>query len=168
MIKKILEEALNTQISNEIYSSNLYLSMAAFYHELNLNGFANWMRVQAQEEMTHALKLFDYLLDRGARPILGRIEAPPHSWDNPLGGFIATLEHERSITEQINKLADLSIKEGDHATLAVLQWFIQEQVEEEATASEIVDRLRLAKDSPGGLFILDSEMRQRKLEGQGV
>lgn len=163
MIKKVVEDAINEQISKEIFSSHLYLSMAAYYHSVNLNGFANWMRLQAQEEMDHALKFFDYLLDRGGNVKLGDIQAPKSSWDNALDGFQDALKHEMKITESINNLADLAIKEGDHATLALLQWFVQEQVEEEANVSEIVDRLSLAKDSPGGLFILDSEMKQRKL-----
>lgn len=164
MIKKVVEDAINAQISKEIYSSHLYLSMAAYYHSNNLNGFANWMRLQAQEEMSHALKFFDYILDRGGSVKIGEIKAPKLNWDSPLDGFQDAYKHEMMVTESINNLADLAIKEGDHATLAILQWFIQEQVEEEAAVSEIVDRLTLAKDSPGGLFILDSEMKQRKSE----
>ena len=162
MIKKIMEETINEQIAKEMYSSNLYLSMAAYFHTINLNGFANWMRLQAQEEMAHALKFFDYLLDRGANVVLGQIDAPKRVWENPLNAFEESLAHEISITESINNLADLSIQEKDHATHNMLQWFIQEQVEEEATVNEICDRLKLAEGSPGGLFILDHEMKQRQ------
>jgi ferritin len=163
MLKKVMEDALNEQIVKEMFSSNLYLSMAAYFHTINLNGFANWMRLQAQEEMVHALKFFDYLLDRGANVTLGTIEAPKKQWDSPLNAFEESLAHEIKITESINHLADLSIQEKDHATHNMLQWFIQEQVEEEATVNEICDRLKLADGSPGGLFILDHEMKQRQL-----
>lgn len=164
MIKQKMVDAINKQISKEIYSSHLYLSMAAYYHDINLNGFAGWMRMQAQEEMDHALKFFDYLLDRGAKPELQAIDSPEKKWDSPLAGFEAAYKHEQAVTESINQLANMSIEEADHATHNMLQWFIQEQVEEEASVSEIVDRLRLAGDSPGGLFILDHELRQRKLD----
>lgn len=163
MLKENMKDAINNQIKMEMYSSNLYLSLAAYYHETNLNGFANWMRIQAQEETEHALKFFDYLLDRGANPEIMTIEAPPRKWASPLEGFQHALAHERKVTASINDLANLSIKEADHATHTLLQWFIQEQVEEEASVNEIVDRLELAGDSPGGLFILDHEMRSRKI-----
>lgn len=162
MIKEIMQEAINEQIIKELYSSNLYLSMAAYYHSLNLNGFANWMRVQAQEENAHAMKFFNYLLERGGSPRIGAIPAPPHKWEGVLQGFETALDHERIVTQSINALADLAIKEGDHATHILLQWFITEQVEEESTACEMVDRIKLAGDSPGGLFFLDSEVKQRK------
>lgn len=164
MLKQNMIEAINNQIKMEIYSSHLYLSLAAYYHEINLNGFANWMRIQAQEETQHALKFFDYLLDRGAKPEIMAVEAPQQSWNSPLDGFKHALNHEQKVTAAINDLANLSIKEADHATHTLLQWFIQEQVEEEASVNEIVDRLELAGDSPGGLFILDHDMRSRKAE----
>jgi ferritin len=154
MIKQVMQDAINKQIAKEMYSSNLYLAIAAYFHSINLNGFAHWMRLQAQEEMTHALKFFDYLLDRGGHVEIGSLEAPPSEWDSPLAGFEASYLHEQSITESINKLA---------ATTILLQWFITEQVEEEATVSEIVDRIKLAGDSAGGLFFLDNELKQRQL-----
>jgi len=163
MVKTIIQDAINAQIEREMYSSNLYLSLAAYYHTINLNGFANWMRIQAQEETQHALKMFDYLLSRGGEPKIATIKAPVGNWTTPLEGFEAALNHECYITENISKLADLAIKEGDHATHVMLQWFITEQVEEEASTSEMVDRIRLAGDSPGGIFMLDNEMKQRKL-----
>ncbi len=163
MIKKVMQDAINEQIAKEMYSSNLYLAIAAYFHSINLNGFAHWMRLQAQEEMDHALKFFDYLLDRGGHVEIGSLAAPPSKWESPLDGFEASYNHEISITESINKLADLAAKEGDHATTILLQWFITEQVEEEATVSEIVARIRLAGDSPGGLFLLDNELKQRQL-----
>ena len=166
MIKETMQEAINKQIVREMYSSNLYLAMAAYYHSMNLNGFARWMRLQAQEEMDHALKFFDYLLDRGGMPKIGKIDATPTEWDSPQAGFEAALAHEEKISGHINDLADLSIKEGDHATHVLMQWFVQEQVEEEATVGEIVDRLNLAGDSKGGLFMLDNELKQRQPEPQ--
>ena len=161
MIQKVLEDAINQQIAREMYSSNLYLSMAGSFHSINLNGFANWMRVQAQEEMAHALKFFDYLLDRGGNVRIGEIAAPENIWKNPLDGFQASYEHEQKVTQWINEIADLAVKEGDHATQVLLQWFITEQVEEEATVSDIVARLRLAGDSSGSLFMLDNELKTR-------
>lgn len=163
MIKEIVQDAINTQITREMYSSNLYLAMAAYYHSINLNGFAHWMRLQAQEEMTHALKFFDYLLDRGGTVKIGEISSVQSTWKGPLEAFEAALHHEENITARINELADLAIKESDHATSILLQWFITEQVEEEATTGEIVDRIRLASDSVGGLFMLDSELKSRVL-----
>lgn len=166
MIKDTVQDAINKQIVKEVYSSNLYLSMAGYFHSINLNGMATWMRTQAQEEMQHALKLFDYLLDRGGKPIIGEIDAPPSEWESPLDGFQAALDHERHITESINRLAGLANKEGDLATQVLLHWFINEQVEEEATVQELVDRLKLASDSPGGLFILDNELRNKDIPNQ--
>lgn len=161
MIKKVVEEAINQQIVREMYSSNLYLAMAGYYHTINLNGFANWMRVQAQEEMTHALKLFDYLLDRGGHAKIGAINEPQSSWDNVLHAFEASYHHEQLVTQWVNDLADLAIKEGDHATHILMQWFITEQVEEEANVSDIVSRLKLAGDNSGSLFMLDNELKSR-------
>ena len=161
MIKKVVQDAINEQIVKELYSSNLYLSMAAYYRLINLNGFANWMRIQVQEEMFHAMKFFDYLLERGGEAKIGVINAPPTKWKSPLDVFVAAQKHEESVTESINKLATLAMKENDYATNILLQWFITEQVEEESTVSEIVERLKLAGDSKSSLFMLDSELKTR-------
>jgi len=161
MIKKSIEQAINEQIIREMYSSNLYLSMAAYFSSINLKGFANWMHVQAEEEMMHALKFFDYLLDRGGKVSLGKIEAPKVDWNSPLEAFEDAYHHEQLVTGWINDLADLAFTEKDHATSSMLQWFIDEQVEEESTASEIVEILKLIGDSKGGLFFLDNELKQR-------
>jgi len=163
MIKQSVRDAINQQITKEMYSSNLYLAMASYFHTVNLNGFANWMRIQAQEEMMHAIKFFDYLINRGGEVKLGQIAAPPQQWDSPLSAFEAAYEHEQLVTASINEMAGLSLQESDHATNVFLHWFITEQVEEEATVSEIVDRLRLAGDSKSSLFILDNELKQRTL-----
>lgn len=159
MISKKLEKAINEQIAKEIYSSNLYLSMAGYYQSKSLNGMANWMRNQSQEELQHAYKFFDFLLDRGGVPVIGKIDSPPNNWGNPLAGFEDALKHERLITKSINELSNLAQKEKDLPLEVLLHWFISEQVEEEATVQELVDRLKLASDSPGGLFILDNELR---------
>jgi ferritin len=162
MISKVMEDAINAQITRELYSANLYLAMAAYYHSRNLNGFANWMRIQASEEMQHAMKFFDYLLERDGKVALGTIDAPPTEWESTLDAFEKALEHERYITKNINDLADLAFDQRDHATSNMLQWFVNEQVEEEATTGEIVDRLKLAGDSKSPLFMLDSELKSRK------
>ena len=162
MIKEVIQNAINTQIAREIYSSNLYLSMAGYYTTKNLHGFANWMRIQAEEEMTHALKFFDYLLDRGGKPVLAAIAAPPSEWTNPVKVFEDAYHHEQLVTSWIHELADLAITERDHATSSMLKWFIDEQVEEEATTGEIYDRLVMVGDNPTALFFLDNELKARK------
>ncbi len=163
-----MEDAINEQITRELYSANLYLAMAAYYHSKNLNGFANWMRIQASEEMQHAMKFFDYLLERDGKIVLGTIDAPPTEWASTLDAFEKALEHERYITKNINELADLSFEQRDHATSNMLQWFVNEQVEEEATTGEIVDCLKLAGDSKSPLFMLDSELKSRKATPAGA
>ena len=161
MIKKEMQDAINKQIVREIYSANLYLAMASYYATMNLNGFSNWMRVQADEEMQHAMKFFDYLLDRNGKPVIGAIDAPQTEWKSTLDAFESALEHEKKVTGYINDLMDLSIELKDHATTSLLQWFIDEQVEEEATTGEMVDRLKLIDDSKGALFFLDNELKSR-------
>lgn len=161
MLSNKMQEALNDQINAEYFSSYLYLSMAAHCEAINLQGFAHWMRVQSQEEMGHAMKFFDFVLDRGGRVALKQVQGPPTSWQSPVAVFEATLEHERLITSRIGKLVDLALAESDHATNAFLQWFVNEQVEEEKTADSILQKLRLMQDAPGGLFLLDQELAQR-------
>ena len=160
MIKKVIQDAINVQIKKEMFSSNLYLAMAAYYHKINLNGFASWMRIQAQEEQFHALKFYDYLIDRGGHAIIAQIDAPTTEWATPLTAFEASLEHEKLVTTSINSLADLAVKESDHATNIMLQWFITEQVEEEATVSDIVERLKMMGDFKGGLYMMDNELKR--------
>lgn len=163
MLKESIQNELNSQLTREMYSSNLYLAMAGYYQSINLRGFAHWMRLQAQEETTHAMKFFDYILDRGGTVKIDAISAPPFSWDSPLLAMEAALKHEKSVTQHINELADLSIKEGDHATHIFLQWFVTEQVEEEANVNEIVDKLKLIGDWKGGLLMIDNELGKRML-----
>jgi ferritin len=161
MLTKKMQDALNDQINAEMYSSYLYLSMAAHFEAISLKGFANWMRVQVQEENFHAMKFFDYVLSRQGRVTLKAIEAPPTKWKSPLDAFKAVYAHEVKVTSLINKLATLAAKEDDHATGVLLHWFINEQVEEEANADAAVQKLRLIGDNSGGLFLLDQELAQR-------
>jgi ferritin len=161
MISKEIEEALNAQVNAEMYSAYLYLSMESYFKSLNLNGFANWMRVQTQEEMMHAMKIYDFINERGGRVLLKTIEGPPTKWGTPLAVFEAVLKHEQKVTSLINDLVDLAIKEKDHATNSFLQWFVNEQVEEEASAEEKVQQLKMMENAPGGMFMLDRELGQR-------
>lgn len=160
MLKENMDKALNGQVNAELYSSYLYLSMEAYFEDKGLGGFAHWMRVQAQEELFHAMRIYDHIGERGGRVVLDQIKAPPKEWDSPLAVFEAVYGHEQLVTGLINKLVDLAIEEKDHATNNFLQWFVKEQVEEEATASEIVEKLKLASEG-NGLFMMDKELGQR-------
>ena len=161
MISKKMEDALNEQVNAELYSAYMYLSMESYFKAQNLNGFANWMRVQTQEEVAHATKIYDFINERGGRAILKAIEGPPTEWDSALAVFMAAYEHEQKVTGLINNLVDLAIKEKDHATNSFLQWFVNEQVEEEASADGIVQQLKMMENAPGGMFMLDRELGQR-------
>jgi ferritin len=151
-----MEEALNAQVNAELYSAYLYLSMESYFKSLNLNGFANWMRVQTQEEIVHATKIYDFINARTGRVILKAIEGPPTTWDSPRAVFEAAYKHEQKVTGLINDLVNLAIKEKDHATNTFLQWFVNEQV-----ADQIVQQLKMMENAPGGLFMLDRELAQR-------
>lgn len=161
MISKKMVDALNEQVNAEMYSAYLYLSMESHFKSLNLNGFANWMRVQTQEEMTHAMKIYDFINERGGRVTLKPIDGPPTKWESPTAVFEAVYVHEQKVTALINKLVDLAIEEKDHATNTFLQWFVNEQVEEESSADEKVQQLKMMEKAPGGMFMLDRELGQR-------
>ncbi len=161
MLKKKMLKALNDQINAEMYSAYLYLSMDAYFQSINLTGFANWMRVQTQEEMMHATKFYDFVNERSGRVTLEAIAKPEFTWESPLACFEAILKHEQYVTELINNLTDLSIAEKDHATNNFLQWFISEQVEEEASATDVIENLKLIKDNPSGLFMMNQELGKR-------
>jgi len=161
MIDKKIEDAINKQINWEIYSSYLYFSMAAYCESVNLKGFSSWMRTQAMEELTHVKRFYDFLTARGGRVILTEIKAPPTEWDNPHAVFEHTLEHEQHVTKLINDLMNLAHDLRDHASIGVLQWFIDEQVEEEESVGEVLQSLKLNENNPGGLFIIDKELAQR-------
>ena len=158
--KKMLDE-LNRQVNAELYSSYLYLSMAAYFESINLKGFANWMKIQAREEVTHAMKFFNYINERGGRVTPDTIKKPPAEWKSPLDVFEATYKHEVNVTKMINSLVTLAVKEKDHATYNMLQWFVAEQVEEEASADEIRQQLKLIGRNGRGIWMLDRELGQR-------
>jgi ferritin len=161
MIGKKMQNALNEQVNAELYSAYLYLAMEAFFESANLPGFANWMRVQTQEELSHAMKIYDYVNERGGRVMLKQIAGPPAEWDSPLAAFEAVSEHEQKVTGLVNDLVNLAIEEKDHAANMFLQWFVNEQVEEEKNADEIVQKLKLMADAPGAMYMFDKEMAQR-------
>ena len=161
MIHAEMEKAINEQINAELYSAYLYLSMSAYFQSQNLPGFANWMRVQFQEETLHALKFYDYLNERGGRVKLAAIDAPAQEWPSTLAVFEETLAHERKVTALINKLVDLSLKLSDHATNIMLQWFVTEQVEEEATAEQVLLELKMIEGNSSALFLMNRELGAR-------
>ena len=161
MLSKRMEEELNKQIIAEFWSAYLYLSMFAFFQNINLTGFANWMKVQYQEETTHAMKIFDYVNERGGRVLLQPIAAVDTKWEDETDVFETTLKHEQKVTSLINNLVNIAIEEKDHATNNMLQWFVEEQVEEEANADEILQQLKMLKGNPHGILMLDRELKQR-------
>ena len=162
MISKKMEAALNNHIQEEMYSSYLYLSMALFCHDLGLNGFAHWMRLQSKEEWGHAMKMLDYLLERGGHVDLKEIKKPPASFKTAHHIMELTLEHERKVTALIQKLHALAGKEEDTATQIMLQWFIGEQVEEEATVTDILQKLKFIAEKSSGILYLDKELKKRE------
>ncbi|MDX9755530.1 MAG: ferritin [bacterium] len=162
MISAKMEEALNNQINAELYSSYLYYAMSMHFESVGLKGFAVWMKFQAQEEMMHAVKFADYLNDRDGRVKLAGIETPPSQWDNPLACFEVVLEHEQKVTKLINDLSTLAMQENDHAARTFLEWFVDEQVEEEANARQIIDDLKLVGSDKSGLFMINRELGQRQ------
>ncbi|NNG15548.1 MAG: ferritin [Gemmatimonadales bacterium] len=160
-----MQDAMNQQIQTELESAYLYLSMATFFSPKNLGGSAHWMRVQAQEEVTHAMKFIDHVEDRGARVVLGPLAQPKLEFASALEAFEYAAAHEREVSTKIQSLYDLAAKERDYASQGLLQWFITEQVEEERSASQIVETLRMVGDSAPGLFMVDKELAKRGTEG---
>jgi ferritin len=161
MISRKMQDAFNQQLNAELYSAYLYLSMSAYFESMNLKGFANWMRCQVQEEMVHAMKFYSFIHDRGGRVVVSAIEGPPVKWNSPLKVFEDTYKHEQKVTSLINKLVDLAIKEKDHAAGTFLQWFVTEQVEEEASADAVAQKLKLAGGQGAALFMIDAELATR-------
>jgi len=161
MLSESMCEAMNKQINAELYSSYLYLSMAAYFESINLSGASNWMKCQAQEELVHVMKFFSHVAERGGRIRMEAIEGPPTEWDSPLAAFTHAYEHEQKVTGLINKLVDLARSESDHASDNFLQWFVAEQVEEESSTDAVVQKLKLAGDRGNGLFMIDRELAQR-------
>ena len=161
MLTDRMAEALNAQLNAEIYSAYLYLSMAAFYESLGLPGFASWMRVQRLEELIHALKFFDYIVEAGGRVLLRPIDGPPTEWEGALGPFEAAYAHEQKVTGLINALVEVAKEEKDDATAEFLQWYVDEQVEEEESASSVVEKIKSAGGSDAELEKLDGELAIR-------
>jgi ferritin len=161
MLSKKMETALNKQINQELFSAYQYMGLAAYFAEKNLNGFAHWMRMQAQEELMHSAKLFEYVVDRNGRIDLQPIAAPAKTWKDPLAALQAAYKAEVTNTKQINTIMDHAIKENDHATRVILQWFVEEQVEEESSSLELVEQVKVAQKSPSAMFILDRELGGR-------
>lgn len=161
MLSKRMETALNKQINAEIYSAYLYLSMGAWADAQGLDGFANWFKIQYQEEFAHAMRIYDFVYERGGAVTMGQIDAPPTKWKSPLDLFDATAKHEAKVTGLINKLVDLARKESDHATENMLQWFVAEQVEEEDTADKIRSKIKLVGDKGHGIYMIDRELASR-------
>ena len=156
-----VEKALNEQIHAEFYSFYLYLSVSAYFKAQHFDGFAHWMRVQAQEEYGHTMKLFDYLCERGGTVELLAVDAPQRTWKSPSAAVLAVFEHEQHISAKINALVDLAVVEKDHATTVVLHWYVNEQVEEEATADTLYHQVKMLEESPHGMLMLDRELMGR-------
>lgn len=161
MLKDSVQKALNDQVKQEFYSAHVYLSMCAWFEDQGLPGFASWMRFQYQEELGHGIKIFDFIVDRDGKVIIEGVEAPPTSWDTPLAAFESAYENEKAVSASIDELYELAGNEKDHATRVMLQWFITEQVEEEASTKQAVDRLKLAGDDSSALLVLDQQFGNR-------
>ncbi len=162
MIGNRMQDALNKQIKEEIGSAYLYLSMAACFHAAGLDGMAHWMKVQTQEELGHAMKIFEHIVARGGRAEVPGIEQPKKEWDSPLDAFKAAYNHEQYITGKINELVKIAAEESDNAAGVFLQWFVTEQVEEEASTCKIVQMLERIGDSGNGLIMLDIQLGKRE------
>jgi ferritin len=161
MLSKKLEKEINKQINAELFSAYLYLSMASYLDFKNLPGFAHWMKMQFKEEQSHAQKLYDYINSRGGRVIFSQIESPQSDWKDVIDVFKDVYSHEQKVTGLINNLVNIAIEEKDHATVNILQWFVSEQVEEESSASDILEKLKYIEGKGPGLFMMDRELMQR-------
>ena len=161
MIKKEVLKSINDQINAESYSAYLYLSMSAYFEEMGLSGFANWMKIQYQEESAHALKFFNYLIERNGKVSLKAIAQVPVEFNGIIEVFENTLTHEIHVTALINNLMDVAVAASDHATQSFLKWFVDEQVEEEANVEKILATLKLINGQGNGIFMMDREMSQR-------
>ena len=161
-IKAAVEKAINDQINAELYSAYLYLSMAAYFEGRNMKGFAKWMQVQTKEEVSHAMKFYAFVFERGGKVALKAVEQPPTDWKSPLALFEQVYEHEQKVTSLINKLVEAARADNDVATENFLMWYIDEQVEEEAHAYEAVQKLKMVGDVPQALYMLDKEMGARE------
>lgn len=161
MISKKMQDAINEQINREMFSEYLYISMQAWFANQNLDGMATWMDAQGKEERFHAMKFYNYLIERGGKVILKAIDKPTTEFGSPLKAFTEALKHEQFISKSINDLMELAIKEKDHATKSFLQWFVDEQVEEEASVDKVVQKLKMVGDNGYGIFMIDNELGTR-------
>jgi len=161
MIKKEVLDALNEQINAESYSAYMYLSMAAYFENMGLSGFATWMKVQYQEEAAHALKFFNYVTDRGGKVVLKAIDQVPVDFDGVVDIYEKTLAHENHVTDLINNLMNVAVTASDHASQSFLKWFVDEQVEEESNVEKILATLKLINGQGNGIFMMDRELGQR-------
>ena len=163
MLSEKMQEALNKQVNAELYSAYLYSSMSAWFQSIGLRGFSSWMSVQTREETFHAIKFFNYIQERNGLVKLEAVDAPPSSWESPLVAFQDVYQHELKVTSLINDLVNLAQAESDHASYIFLQWFVTEQVEEEASVDEVVQQLKLVGDAGQGLFMVDKELGARQI-----
>jgi ferritin len=161
MIGDAIQKAFNKQINAELYSAYLYLAMSAEMETQNFGGMAHWLRAQSQEEVEHAMKFYKFINERSGTVTLDKIDKPSGSWDTPLDAFEAAYQHETKVTAMIDDLVELARKEKDNASEMFLQWYVNEQVEEEASALQIVEQLKMVKGHPGGLFMLDHHLGSR-------
>jgi ferritin len=161
MINENVSKILNEQVNKEFYSAYLYLSMSAYFSNIGLLGFANWMRVQAQEEQAHAMFIYDFLINRGEKVVLTAIDNPPYNWKNPLDVMENVLEHEVYVTGLINNIVNIAEEAKDRATISYMNWFVDEQVEEEASSQDIISKLKLIGDDKSALYLLDKDLSIR-------
>jgi ferritin len=168
MISNTMEKALLEQLNDEFYSAYLYLAMSAYCSHLEFNGAANWLKLQYEEEHLHATKIYNYLVEQGVQVVLGEMAKPPSEFGKLADVFTSSLSHEQSMTARLNDLSDLALKEKDHATYNLLQWFVNEQVEEEASLGGIISKLKLVKDDGYGLLMIDNELGGRPSPGPAM
>jgi ferritin len=161
MLTKKIQKGLSAQLNHEFYSAYLYLAMSAYCTHKDFNGAANWLKMQYEEEHMHATKIYNYLVEQGVHVSLKEIAKPPKNFGTLLNVFELSLEHEQMMTGRLNDLSDLALKEKDHATYNLLQWFVNEQVEEEASVSEIISKIKLVKKDGFGLLMIDNELNKR-------
>lgn len=161
MINEKVADIMNQQIVHELYSAYLYLAMSAYFESINLKGAAHWMRCQAQEEEIHAMLFYKHVVDRMGKVILGKIDAPPAVWQSPLEVFVEANKHEQKVTALINNIAKVAQQEADFASNTLLQWFTNEQIEEEAQTDEVAQQLKLVGDNSSALLLLDQKLATR-------
>ena len=162
MISNAMEKSLLGQLNDEFYSAYLYLAMSAYCSHLEFNGAASWFKLQYEEEHVHATRIYNYLVEQGVKVVLGQLAAPPSDYGKLMEVFYTSLAHEQSMTSRLNDISDQALKEKDHATYNLLQWFVNEQVEEEASIGGIISKLKLVKDDGYGLLMIDNELGARK------